>query len=90
MLLSIVDSFKFGAQQKKIIFLGNSSKSAPLKINGYSERRMILLQHADKDLYSRKDMNLWRFNIDCMQVCCVARLPIVQFVDDARDLINHK
>jgi hypothetical protein len=26
-----------------------------------------------KDLYSRKDMNLWRFNIDCMQVCCVAR-----------------
>jgi hypothetical protein len=26
-----------------------------------------------KDLYSRKDMNLARFNIDCMQVCCVAR-----------------
>jgi hypothetical protein len=26
-----------------------------------------------KDLYSRKDMNLAIFNIDCMQVCCVAR-----------------
>ena len=33
-------------------------------------------------------MNLRRFNIDCMQVCCVARLHIVQFVDDARALIN--
>jgi len=42
-----------------------------------------------KDLYSGKDMNLGRFNIDCMQVCCVARLPIVQFVDDARALINR-
>ena len=41
-----------------------------------------------KDLYSKKDMNLGRFNIDCMQVCCMARLPIVQFVDDARALIN--
>jgi hypothetical protein len=26
-----------------------------------------------KDLYRRKDMNLGRFNIDCMQVWCVAR-----------------
>ena len=27
-----------------------------------------------KDLYSRKDMNIARFNIDCMyKVCCVAR-----------------
>jgi hypothetical protein len=26
-----------------------------------------------KDLYSRKDMNLARFSIDCMQVCCMAR-----------------
>ena len=26
-----------------------------------------------KNLYSRKDMNLARFNIDYMQVCCVAR-----------------
>ena len=42
-----------------------------------------------KDLYSMKDMNLGRFNIDCMQVCCVARLPIVQFVHDARALINR-
>ena len=31
----------------------------------------------NKDLYSRKDMNLGRFNIDCMYVCCVARLPLV-------------
>ena len=30
-------------------------------------------------------MNLGRFNIDCMQACCV---PIMQFVDDARALIN--
>jgi hypothetical protein len=42
----------------------------------------------DKDLYSKKDMNLGRFNIDCMQVCCVVRLPIVKFVDDARALID--
>ena len=34
-------------------------------------------------------MNLGRFNIDYMQVCCVARLPIVQFVDDAHALINR-
>jgi hypothetical protein len=26
-----------------------------------------------KDLYRKKDMNLGRFNIDCMQVWCVAR-----------------
>ena len=32
--------------------------------------------------------NLGRFNIDCMQVCCVARLPIVQFVEDVCALIN--
>ena len=31
------------------------------------------LNRESKDLYSRKDMNLSRFNIDCMQVCCVAR-----------------
>ena len=32
-------------------------------------------------------MNLGRFNIDCMKVCSVARLPIVQFIDDVRALI---
>ena len=47
----------------------------------------------DKDLYSRKDMNFARFNIDCMYNKYVAwweqvRLLIVQFVDDARALIN--
>ena len=45
-----------------------------------------------KDLYSKKDMNLARFKIDCMLLCCVGRkqvrLPIVQFVDNARALIN--
>ena len=46
-----------------------------------------------KDLYSKKDMNLARFNIDCMKViCCVgreqARLPIVQFANDASAVIN--
>ena len=35
-------------------------------------------------------MNLARFNIDCMYVAWreQVRLPIVQFVDDARALIN--
>ena len=43
-----------------------------------------------KDLYSRKDMNLARFNIDCIDVAWreQVELPIVQFVDDARALIN--
>ena len=43
-----------------------------------------------KDLYSRKDMNLARFNIDCMYVAWreQVRLPIVQFIDDAHALIN--
>jgi hypothetical protein len=48
--------------------------------------------HFTKDLYSKKDTNLVRFNIDCILVCCMGReqvrLPIVQFVDNARALIN--
>ena len=27
---------------------------------------IILLKHITKDLYSKKDMNLGRFNIDCI------------------------
>ena len=46
-----------------------------------------------KDLHSRKDKNLVRFNIDCMYLNYVVwreqvRLPIVLFVDDVRALIN--
>ena len=41
-------------------------------------KNVLFLLHFSKDLYSRKDMNLARFNI----------VPIVQFVDDAHALIN--
>ena len=43
-----------------------------------------------KDLYSIKDMNLTRFNINCIDVAWreQVKLPIVQFVDDVRALIN--
>jgi len=37
------------------------------------ESNLFILHLSGKDLYSRKDMNLARFNIDCMLVWCVAR-----------------
>ena len=77
---------------REVIFSKDNQK--PAAVICYTSNQLTDMQNFLKidtfnDLYSKKDMNLGRFNIDCIEVCCVARLPIVQFLDDARALINR-